>query len=256
MLIVELKKIISDVKVYWFNYIFGNLNALLFFAGLFYAFNIDNSNSVDTIVFLYGFLVWYFGSHAINLISIIINEEKEEGTLEQVLLTKVNFRNLLINRMIAQFLFDTVKSLLVVSLLILFIDADISVIINFKGLLIILILILTVIGVIGIGFLVAGFALKYNRVASISAMASNFIIFFSGIIISVNQLPAFIGWFSKTFPIIWSANIIESILQEKPIDGFDFSMFVVTIIFWNILGHFFFTILFNKTIESGHAGSY
>lgn len=97
LLKAECSKVFGDIKIYYINYIFGNLNVFFMFFGLFYAFSKNNQTDTSKLLFLFGLMYWYFGVHAIDLISILIEEEIEQGTLEQLLLTRTSLSGSLPN---------------------------------------------------------------------------------------------------------------------------------------------------------------
>ena len=113
LLKAECSKVFGDIKIYYINYIFGNLNVFFMFFGLFYAFSKNNQTDTSKLLFLFGLMYWYFGVHAIDLISILIEEEIEQGTLEQLLLTRTSLSISLAFRIIAQILFDLFKGIFV-----------------------------------------------------------------------------------------------------------------------------------------------
>lgn len=89
LLRAECLRVFGDVKNYWFNYLLGNLNVFFMFFGLFFTFSKNQGTSLDKLLFLFGLMYWYFGTHAIDLVSLLMEEEIEQGTLEQLLMTRV-----------------------------------------------------------------------------------------------------------------------------------------------------------------------
>lgn len=256
---VELRKIISDIKAYWFNYIFGNINVLFLFAGLFFAFKINESSNVDRIVFLYGMLIWYFGVHAIDLIAIIIEEELIEGTLEQLLMTKSSLSYILFNRILAQFIFDVVKASFVTILFVFILNIDLRILISIKGMLFILLFVATLVSMFGIGYLIAGMSLVYKRVGAIAQASNNFILYLSGITLSVSTLPPIFQLISKIFPLSWSRIILENILRNQFINieiSNAIMYFTVLSLVWVCIGVVGFTYYQNKAKELGIISSY
>ncbi len=79
------------------------------FFGLFYAFSKNEQNNLGKLLFLFGLMYWYFGVHSVDLISILMEEEIEQGTLEQLLMSKTPLSVSLMFRIIAQILFDLFK---------------------------------------------------------------------------------------------------------------------------------------------------
>ena len=112
LLRAECLRVFGDVKNYWFNYLLGNLNVFFMFFGLFFTFPKNQGASLDKLLFLFGLMYWYFGTHAIDLVSLLMEEEIEQGTLEQLLMTRVPLAISFGFRIAAQVLFDLCKGVL------------------------------------------------------------------------------------------------------------------------------------------------
>lgn len=113
LLRAECLRVFGDVKNYWFNYLLGNLNVFFMFFGLFFTFSKNQGTSLDKLLFLFGLMYWYFGTHAIDLVSLLMEEEIEQGTLEQLLMARVPLAISFGFRIAAQVLFDLCKGVLV-----------------------------------------------------------------------------------------------------------------------------------------------
>ena len=85
---VELNKIWNEMRVYWFELVFGNANTLIAFAGIYFAFQVETKGVSAQVLFFFGVMFWYFGVHATDLVALVMQEELEEGTLEQVLTSR------------------------------------------------------------------------------------------------------------------------------------------------------------------------
>ena len=112
LLRAECLRVFGDVKNYWFNYLLGNLNVFFMFFGLFFTFSKNQGASLDKLLFLFGLMYWYFGTHAIDLVSLLMEEEIEQGTLEQLLMTRIPLAVSFGFRIAAQVLFDLCLSLI------------------------------------------------------------------------------------------------------------------------------------------------
>ena len=74
LLKAECLKVFGDVKIYWLNYAFGNLNVFFMFLGLFYAFSKGSQDQLGKLTFLFGLMYWYFGVHAVDLMGLLMEE--------------------------------------------------------------------------------------------------------------------------------------------------------------------------------------
>ncbi|SHH95210.1 ABC-2 type transporter [Clostridium collagenovorans DSM 3089] len=261
LLSAEVLKIIGDAKAYWFNLIFGNLNIFFLFLGIFYGFHDSSFSSKDLFTMLLSLMIWYYGVHAIDLIALIIEEEKEEGTLEQIFMTQTNFTIVLMNRIIAQIIFDTIKGILVFSLCVITFKIPIDFIVAVNWWWTLLIFFTTLIGLYGIGYMVAGFALLYKRVSSVAGAFSNILLFFTGIIIEVERLPIIFQYLSKLLPLHWGMNVLQVLVNNNfnmsiVIKDYNFPILIANVTIWIIIGLSIFTAMKKKALNQGTINQY
>lgn len=257
LLKAECLKVFGDVKIYWLNYIFGNLNVFFMFLGLFYAFSENQQDNIGKMLFLFGLMYWYFGVHAVDLISILIEEEIEQGTLEQLLMTRTPLSVSLMFRIAAQILFDLFKGVFVFALcavcfqidfaMMLKVEFWVSVVVFFTGLL----------AMYGFGYLIAGLSLVYKQMSSLASISSSLILFFSGTTITVDLFPAGIQYMIKLFPFYWSNLAIREILtRHGGVDWHPFMGLLVTSVFWITSGISAFYKCLDVVYEKGTTGIY
>lgn len=257
LLRAECVKVFGDIKIYWFNYLLGNLNVFFMFFGLFYAFSKNKQTDLEILMFLIGLMYWYFGVHAVDLISILIEEEIEQGTLEQLLMSRTHLAVSLFFRIVAQILFDLLKGVFVFALCMAAFGIDFSLIISWNFLLAVVVFFIGLFAMYGIGYMVAGVSLIYKQASSIASISSNLILFFTGATIPAAFFPYWVQTIMKLLPIYWSSQIIEKILL---IDfGNLFSM--VGVLFFELLlwiggGVFCLNWCLEKVYEKGSSGNY
>lgn len=261
LLRAEIIKIIGDFKVYWFNYLFGNLNIYFLFLGIFYAFQKSTATPKDTFNLLVGLMIWYYGVHAIDLIAIIIEEEAQEGTLDQIFITRTNFVTVLFNRIIAQLIFDTVKGIFVFFLCIITFKIPLDFIKSINWLWTLSIFFFTLIGLYGIGYMVAGLSILYKKTTAIAGTCSNLLLFFTGIIIDLDKLPSIFMNISKALPLYWGMQSLNSLIENdfkilKVIGSSTFIYLVVSCSFWILLGLITFNLCQKKAKVQGSLNRY
>lgn len=257
LLKAECVKVFGDVKIYWFNYILGNLNVFFMFFGLFYAFSKNKQTDLEILMFLIGLMYWYFGVHAIDLISILIEEEIEQGTLEQLLMSRTQLAVSLFFRIIAQILFDLLKGIFVFALCIVAFGIDYSVMISWKFLLAVVVFFIGLFAMYGIGYMVAGVSLIYKQASSIASISSNLILFFTGATIPASFFPYWVQMMMKLFPIYWSSQIIEKILSMDFTDMFLMAgTLLLELLLWIGCGVFCLNWCLEKVYEKGTSGNY
>ena len=186
-------------------------------------------------------MIWYFGVHAIDLIAILVEEEIEEGTLEQVYMSKTKFITVLFFRIIAQIIFDSVKGFFVSIICIIAFKIPLDFLTSIPAVQTIVVFFAVLFGLYGIGYMVAGFSMVYKRATSIAAAFSNILLFFSGITISVEDLPVWSQNIARLFPphygiSVLQKNILENLSFGEMIKSSDFLSLIIIDVFWTILG--------------------
>ena len=257
LLKAECLKVFGDIKIYWLNYILGNTNVFFMFFGLFYAFSKNEQNNLGKLLFVFGLMYWYFGVHSVDLISILMEEEIEQGTLEQLLMSKTPLSVSLMFRIIAQILFDLFKGTFVFLICVFFFKIDFAVVIRKEFFVSVLVFFIGLIAMYGFGYLIAGLSLIYKRATSIASLSSALILFFSGTTIEIEKFPTSIQCIIKLFPFYWSDCAIKGILTGEYADiTIALSGLVVTAISWVLIGFFSLNKCLGVIYEKGTTGNY
>lgn len=267
MLIIkaELKKLMGDYKNYWFNYLFGNITLFVLAAGLFWAFAGQNQNhSGSMVIFLFGLFFWYFSGDALGMTSQMIFEELMLGTFEQLLMTTSSIKKIIWSRLFVQFL---LRSLFAV----VFFTTLISVFgmwpalgaLGSKLFLLLIVFLIGVIGLYGMGFVVAGLALVFKQAGSIVGILSYFVLFFTGTVVEFELLPTVIKPIAYLFPVTFANKLMRelalplgkatfsSILQNK-----SFWLLIANTLIWLFVGQLIFNKAMQLAKKKGNLGSY
>ncbi len=257
LLRAECLKVFGDIKVYWLNYIFGNINVFFMFFGLFYAFSKNSQDALTKLLFLFSLMYWYFGDHAVNLISVLIEEEIEQGTLEQLLTTRTHLAVSLFFRIIAQILFDLCKGVFMFSLCMWAFGISFSTVLSLRFLAAVIIFFIGLLAMYGFGYLVAGLSLIYKQASSIASIASTLLLFFSGTTIDISAFPNVVQGLIKLFPFYWSNCLIENTLQLN-VAGFSKNalMLALELILWICCGVLALNRCLGTVYEKGTTAAY
>lgn len=129
---------------------------------------------------LIGFLFWILVSGVLSEASISISSEKQSGTLQNLLIKPYSILTILISKTIAWFLINFCKTIIVLLLISFFTQTII-----FFSFSILLILILSLIGILGIALLLASLTMIYTKVASFESIISYLLLFLSGNFLNV-----------------------------------------------------------------------
>ncbi|MCP4427560.1 MAG: ABC transporter permease [Chloroflexi bacterium] len=141
----------------------------------------------------------------------MIEEEARTGTLENVLVSSfVSFTPLFFFRIIAR----SIRSILETCLMgiVLTLVFRISLPISSTALLITL---LTLVGVWGVGFALAGLAMIHKAVGSITSMVGNLAFLISGALLPLNALGLGFMILKYTFPMTWGIDILRAVILEN-----------------------------------------
>ncbi|WP_028776948.1 ABC transporter permease [Shimazuella kribbensis] len=241
---------------------------ILLFIGLFYTiFQNSTWNSHVFFQLLIGVFIWYMGISAVAQFSFILQEEREIGTLEQIYLTRTSLIKMLIGRAVSTFVFELISgiALIVIIFYILSIitsvplDAFFQLHISLTALL--FLLLLTMLGIYGFSFLLAGLALIFKRIGAFTITFHYLFLFFTGITLSDSKLPSFFGFISKFLPITWGClnlknMIMKSMNFQQIINSSAFSWLLVNTGIYIIIGLSFFLVAEKKARKNGTIGSY
>jgi len=167
----EFKKYCIEIKAYYPDHIVNIVVLMIFFVG----FLNSNIGSGDYNTVYIGFVFWFFASNIITESSSSISFEKQVGTFEQLLSKPVNIQLIIICRVVSWLLVTFMKVAFV--LLCAKIVFNIPFIMNAE---IVGILLLTLIGVLGVGLFLSALTIKYTKTASFESIINYFLLFFSG----------------------------------------------------------------------------
>ncbi len=157
-----------------------------------------------------GYMIWFLATLAINDMSWNLQQEAQTGTLEQMFMTVAPTGAIVLGRVLARFIFSIVTvgstSLLVVVLvkppLIFPAGALVP-------------LLLTLLGLFGFGYLVAGATLVFKQVGSLASIMVNMLLFLNGSLLPVERMPEGLATFARLLPT--TEGII--VLRRMMIDG-------------------------------------
>lgn len=229
----EINKYILEMKNYYPDYIGNIFLTMLFFLIFFSKIDIIE-NKEEGITLIVGFTFWFFSSNSISQMSMSISEEKQVGTFEQLLLKPISIEKILVIR---TFCWNLVSLIIVTIIYILiFLIFNIKININFNIFLLIYIYIITIISFIGIGYFLASCTLIYTKTASFSSIIEYILLFISGAIIPLEELPLGLLFISKLIPISHTIKIITSIILNRDISFKYIVVFTFLCVLYYIIG--------------------
>ncbi|WOS95803.1 ABC transporter permease [Nosocomiicoccus massiliensis] len=207
-------------KRYYIDSIAEVTSYIILFTSLTYF--IVSTSEADNIIpqILIGVFIWFIGINAIAIFTFILQEEMALGTLEQIFLTKTSLTKMLLGRAISTFIFDsiggvvlsisTVFALVFISPALSISDMNLIVILNP---LLILVILVTMVGIYGFSFILAGLSIIFKRISAITVILNYMFLFIIGVILAGDTLPLILDIFSKFLPITWGVIVISDIFN-------------------------------------------
>ena len=205
---------------------------------------------------LIGFLMWDWSMTLLAATVGFISAEAREGTLESLVLSPVPPIMLFGSRTLAAMLVQGSQTLVLGGILVLLMQ--IPLIVSAPALLIML---LTLIGVGGFGFALAGLALVFKSVDSVVGVFSLLALVLTGAIVPLNQLGGLYQLLKYLIPTTWGIDALRQIAvggaswgalwDARGLAGLGFQ----TTIFVTV-GLFVFTHLFKRALVYGELASY
>jgi ABC-2 type transport system permease protein len=157
-----------------------------------------------------GYVAWMYAMMAIGNVAYGVRGEMSAGTLEQMAMSPAPMGVVLLGRVIANMLVSTVQVLLLSVAMGLLIGIHIPM--NGAG---VLILLLTLLGILGFGFLIAGAVLVFKQVESLANLIQYVLLFLNGSLLPVEQMPPWLTTVAYVFPS--TQGII--VLRRVALDG-------------------------------------
>jgi ABC-2 type transport system permease protein len=154
-----------------------------------------------------GWVVWMVASSGMEKLPLIISGEAETGTLEQICLIPIPLAMILVVRSLAYLLGTGIKGFIAALVLLFFIRSPLS-----SVPILIALFFVSLIGVYGLGFLLAGLALVLKRVNALTNLIFSLMIFFTGAFVGLEKLSILFYVLRFIFPLTWGISLMRSIL--------------------------------------------
>lgn len=156
-----------------------------------------------------GYLAWFYALGAVGDLSWGIRGEITAGTLEQMSMSTSPIGVVLLGRSFANLLVSTAQILIqavAISWLI-----GIRLPMTWAG---VPVLIVTLIGVYGFGFILAGATLIFKQVESFSNLFQNILLFMNGTLLPVASMPAWLAAISHTLPSTQGVIVLRRVVLD------------------------------------------
>lgn len=191
----------------WFLYLFFMFGAVVLVLNGISGGDLSSGMQLSVMV---GWVVWMVASSGMEKLPQIISGEAETGTLEQICLLPIPLATILIIRSLAYLLGTGVKGLLAALVLLFFIRSPLT-----SVPLLIVLFFVSLIGVYGLGFLLAGLALVLKRVTALTNLIFSLMIFFTGAFVGLERFGLLFEVLRVAFPLTWGISLMRSILEGE-----------------------------------------
>ncbi|MBE0699516.1 MAG: ABC transporter permease [Anaerolineaceae bacterium] len=158
---------------------------------------------------LLGYLVWMYTVTATSDLSYGLRGEISAGTLEQLAMSPAPVELLLVGRVIATLITATVQVILMGIAMYLLLGIHLP--LRLEALPALLI---TLVGVFGFGFIIAGAVLIFKQIESFNNFMNNALAFFNGSFLPVSAMPIWMAGIAKTLPSTLGIIVIREIILE------------------------------------------
>ena len=168
----------------------------------------DRSMQTATLI---GFLVWKLCTGVLSSMPSMIEAEVSTGTLENLVLSSHQpFIWLFSGRVLARSIFSFMETVLLAAVLSFVFRLPLSI-----SPTAVFVLLLTLGGVVGVGFALAGLALIYKSISSVTELVGYLAFSISGAFIPINALGGLFTFLKYTFPMTWGITLLRDVMQEN-----------------------------------------
>jgi len=195
LLKAEFRKILTETKTYYPDYIVGLITDMLLF---FLVLQTEGTQNVK----VFGYMLWILASGVLSEASINISTEKQLGTLQNLLIKPYSILQIVLSKSLAWFTVDTVKALLVAAILGCFLDL--------RGLLhlsLLYVVFVVNIGIMGLSLMLSSLTLVFTKAASFVTVIGYGLLFLTGSIVPV---PSVFRYANPLSYGVWVSSLIFS----------------------------------------------
>ena len=158
---------------------------------------------------LLGYVMWFYAQVFISNMSYNLAEEAEAGTLEQMYMSPAPMGLILVGRVFAVLITASLQIFLVTALLMLLLNIRFP--LYLAGLLVFL---LTLFGLFGLSFFIAGLTLVFKHVSGVANLLINLLVLVNGTLLPVGKFPPWLAAFATTLPTTQGIIVLRNVLLD------------------------------------------
>ncbi len=178
-----------------FNVVTEVLGLFMIFLGISFFMGYGEFNTNTMASSLMGFIFWTYAIFAIGNMSFALREEQQQGTIEQMSMGVTPFGILLFGRTLASLIWTTLVVLIGGGAITLGFGLDLG--LNSR---VVPIFLLSILGLYGLGYLVAGATLLFKNILSFTNLIQNILLFLNGAIVPVTFYPTWLANVTRVLP--------------------------------------------------------
>jgi ABC-2 type transport system permease protein len=241
---------------YKFNFFTQMLMIAIVFIGISFFMAGGRSDSAQLAPALLGYLIWFYAVAAISDMSWGLREETQTGTLEQMYMSPLPTGVLMLGRSVASLFVSTIMVGVVGIVLVLLLGVRLPV--SWSAL---PVFALTMMGLYGFAFILAGATLIFKQVEALANMMQNLLLFMNGSLLPVDRLPGWMEAIALTLPTTQGIIVLRQVvlngasLNQLWREGSLFWLLIHSTVYF-IVGWFFFKWCEKKARERGALGQY
>lgn len=206
----EMRKGLLLIWDYKFSMLMQIVTFGMIFLGI--SFMMGNGKLVPALIApaLVGYMIWFLATLAINDMSWNLQGEAQTGTLEQMFMGAASMSVIVLGRVLIRLIFSivTVGSMSVIMVIMLDVPVTFPPSATVP-------LVITLAGLLGFGYLVAGATLVFKQIGTLASILTNMMLFLNGSLLPVDRMPDGMARFARLLPT--TEGII--VMRQVMIDG-------------------------------------
>jgi ABC-2 type transport system permease protein len=145
---------------------------------------------------------------ALQGVSTAISREKEQGTMDGLLVAPIPRQSVILGKIVAQTTRGLIQGFLILGLSMLLF----GVVIYGSPITMLLVMVLGVASFIGVGIIMTSLAPEQETAQMMTALLQFPMMFLSGILFPINQLPVAVHYIGKAFPLYYAADALRKVV--------------------------------------------
>ena len=156
-----------------------------------------------------GFFITFYAMSTISTMSWALMNEAQTGTLEQMYMSPTSTQLIILGRSLASLVAATIQVVLVGAVILLLFRVSLALSIHT-----IPVMLITLFGLLGVGYLIGGLTLIFKQVGPIANMMQNLLLIVNGTFLPVSMMPAWMGFIVQFVPSTLGIILLRRVVLE------------------------------------------